>query len=121
MGGIYHSEWLSVPAFRMTNLEGMYRLSKRLTAAMPHLSSAELESIGSTFLPVTVSAADAVTLANVISFRKRLKDVKSAQLGDFNFEPQTSRLLFVPFHAESYFFVDSATKAVTFEKSSVRY
>jgi hypothetical protein len=120
MGGIYHSEWLSVPAFRMTNLEGMYRLSKRLTAAMPHLGSSELESLGDSYLPVSVSAADAVTLANVISFRKRLKDDKKAEFGDLNFDPQTARLLFVPFHAESYFYVDSATKAVTFEKSSVR-
>jgi len=120
MGGIYHSEWLSVPAFRMTNLEGMYRLSKRLTAAMPHLATTELESVGNSFLPVSVSAADAVTLAKVISFRKRLKNDKKAEFGDLKFNPQTARLLFVPFHEESYFFVDSAAKAVTFEKSAVR-
>jgi len=117
MGGIHESEWLTIPAFKIGNLEAMYRLSRRVSAALPKLEFKPLEATDSRFLPVTCGAQRAQDLANIVVFRGRMISNQAVGVNDINFKPQHARLLYVPFHEEHYFFVDSVLKAVTFERS----
>ena len=119
-GGIYDSEWFTVPAFRIDNLEAMYRLSKRVSAALPQLQLIPVEETSSRFLPVTVGASRARDLANVIIFRRRIKNNQQVAMDDITFAPTEARLVYLPFRPEHYFYVDSVLKAVTFEKSIIK-
>ena len=114
-GGIYQSDFLVVPAFRISNFEALYRLSKRISSALPKISLAEIDSTDSRFGSVSVGPGEASSLAEIIIYRERLS--RSASAAPSPFSPQEIFLFYAPFHLENYFFVDSVLNAVTFEKS----
>lgn len=120
-GGIFKSDWLTIPAFRNKHFESMYRLSKRITAALPEINlTTELPVTTASFLPVSVSHGEAQTLARVVIQRRRLKD-SSTLKRDIGFDPKAldCRLIYIPFKPEHYFCVDAVIGSVTFEKSSI--
>ena len=119
-GGIYGSDWFAMPAFKMANLEAMYRLSQRTSAALPKVNLDEIDGTDSTFLPVTVGVDEASILANVIIFRRLLSTTGGRSREKIDFHPDEARLVYLPFHPEHYFYVDSILQAITFEKSLMK-
>ncbi len=119
MGGIYNSEFFVVPAFRLTNFEAAYRLSKRMSAACARLEMAVVDGPDGRFLPVTVGPSEAIILGQAIIYREEISKDARSEPGDVNLQVQQARLFYAPFHLEQYFYVDSAIGAVTVEKSLV--
>ncbi|MEW6015469.1 MAG: hypothetical protein AB1690_09110 [Candidatus Zixiibacteriota bacterium] len=116
-GGIYQSEFLVVPAFRIANFEAMYRLSKRISSALPRIALQEIDNSSSDYGSVNVGPGEASALAEIIIYRERLSRFGPAQSPPPKFIPQEIFLFYAPFHVENYFYVDSVLNAVTFEKS----
>ncbi|MEA3297291.1 MAG: hypothetical protein U9R56_05450, partial [candidate division Zixibacteria bacterium] len=116
-GGLYSSERLVIPAFKMASIEATYRLSKRMSAAMPQLELQPVEKFDSRNIPVTVGLDDAATIADVIIYRAELNRKHDFDGSSPNFVPKEVTLVFAPFHPESYFYVDSVLNSVTFEKN----
>ena len=115
-GGIYRSDKLVIPGFRIPNFEAMFRLTKRISAAVTQLNPEPVEYLDKRFAPVTVSVNEAVTLADVIIHREEMTVDKPTEDVTADFAPQSIELFYAPFHAEHYFYVDSVLGAVTFEK-----
>jgi len=115
-GGIYRSDKLVIPAFKIPNFEAMFRLTKRISAAVTQLDLEPVEYLDKRFSPVTVSVQEAVTLADVIIHREEMTRDKPTEDVSADFAPQRIELFYAPFHPEHYFYVDSALGAVTFEK-----
>ncbi|MFQ5453855.1 MAG: hypothetical protein ACE5D6_06675, partial [Candidatus Zixiibacteriota bacterium] len=118
-GGIYSSDRLVVPAFKMPNFNAMFRLAKRMSSVSPQLELIPLDKMNNRFLPVNISMSEAVMHAEIIIYRelysKQFKSVRDKP----KFMPEEISLFYAPFHPESYFYVDSIMNAVTFEKSLV--
>lgn len=119
-GGLYGADWFTMPAFKMANLESMYRLSQRTSAALPKISLNDIDGTDAKFLPVTVGVDEARMLANVIIFRRLLGTTGGRLREKIDFHPGEARLVFLPFHPEHYFYVDSILHAITFEKSQMK-
>ncbi len=118
-GGIYQSNQLLIPGFRMRNLEAMFRLCKRMSSIAPKLPLGPCEKLAEKHLPVTISAEEAMTLVEVIWKRETVgRDLARSKAAP-PFRPTEISLLFAPFHSEQYFFVDSISGAVTFERGSL--
>ncbi|SYZ72411.1 hypothetical protein TRIP_C20526 [Candidatus Zixiibacteriota bacterium] len=115
-GGIYNSGWLVVPAFKMANFEGMFKLAKRMSSAYPKLEIGEAEDTDGNYHPVSVGLHEALALAEVIIYREKISRDHNAKGGHEVIAPERINLFYMPFHAENYFLVDSVMKAVTFEK-----
>lgn len=118
-GGLHDSAKLVIPAFRCANFEAIYRLTKRLSAALPRYNMSPTEAFDERFEPVTVGVAEAVMLAEVVIGRERMVRTGGGWQRAVTFNPRNITLLFAPFHAENYFYVDSVLRSVTFEKSLV--
>ena len=118
-GGIYESDTLTIPAFKIPNFEAMFRLAKRISTAMPKLELLPLEKQTSRFADVTVSLDDALLMAEVIIQREY---IEKGGAGDFTgaLNPSEISLFYAPFRKEHYFYVDSVLGAVTFEKGLAR-
>ncbi|MDH3892899.1 MAG: hypothetical protein OEV49_17695 [candidate division Zixibacteria bacterium] len=118
-GGLFRSERLVLPGFRIDNFEAMFRLTKRMSAALPRIETVPVDSFDQRCQPVTLGLAEARMFAGIITYRAELDRMVGtlAQKGDF--EVTSADLLFAPFHPESYFYVDSVMGAVTFEKSLI--
>jgi len=118
-GGIYLSDKLVIPAFRMPNFEAMYRLTKRISTALPKIAFSAVENFDTRFLPVALGPGEATALAEVIIYRESIgRDNEHAQKYSA-FQPESISLFYAPFHPENYFYVDSILGAITFEKSLV--
>ncbi|MEW5924801.1 MAG: hypothetical protein AB1746_12525, partial [Candidatus Zixiibacteriota bacterium] len=114
-GGIYDSDTLTIPAFKIPNFEAMFRLAKRISTAIPKLELLPLERQTSHFADVNVSLDDALTTAEVIIQREYINQTGSGKFtGTLN--PDEISLFYAPFRKEHYFYVDSVLGAVTFEK-----
>ena len=120
-GGIYDSDRLVVPAFRMGSTEAMYRLSRRISASMPKMELKSVEQYHDKFKPVDLRFSDALKYADIFIYREQLNRNPefSRKFSKVDFFPDEVGLFYAPFHPESYFFVDSALGAVTFEKASI--
>lgn len=118
-GGIYQSNSILVPGFKMRNLEAMFRLCKRMSSMAPKLSLGKCEKLAEKHLPVTISAEEAMTMVEVIWKREVVGRELGKAKGLAPFSPIAISLLFTPFHSEQYFFVDSISGAVTFERGSL--
>ncbi|HDL04603.1 MAG TPA: hypothetical protein ENH25_10790 [candidate division Zixibacteria bacterium] len=116
-GGIYGSDILAIPAFRIPNFEAMYRLSKRISAACPRLDMMPLEKQGENFAEAALSIEEALTMAEVIAYREFTNRDNNAEYNAGNINPVEVSLFYAPFHKEHYFYVDSVLGAVTFEKN----
>jgi hypothetical protein len=118
-GGIYNSEYLVIPGFKIPNFEAMFRLSKRISTAAPKLELVPVENFDSRFAPVTLGLYEALALTEVIIYREKVgKQIDSAEKREI-FESLDITLFYAPFHPENYFYVDSVLGAITFEKNLV--
>jgi hypothetical protein len=118
-GGIYRSDFLLVPGFKMRNLEAMYRLCKRMSSMAPKLTLSICEKLAPKQLPVTISAEEASTMVELIWRREVVGRDMKRDANSPAFSPTEIALVYAPFHAEDYFFVDSVSGAVTFERGSL--
>jgi len=116
-GGIYNSDQLVIPAFKARNFEAVARLTKRMSAAIVQMELTELESPDSRFRPVSVSLDEALLLAELIIYRQQFSRSLHVKAGESAFIPRQVRLVYLPFHPEHYFYVDSVLNTVTFERS----
>ncbi|MFZ5981865.1 MAG: hypothetical protein ACOYVF_14690 [Candidatus Zixiibacteriota bacterium] len=120
-GGLHRSDRIVVPAFKAANFEALYRLSKRMSAAVGQFKMTQAINFDRRFRPVNLRLSEAVTLANVLIYREQL-DKRAAftnKVERVEFKPTEAGLFFAPFHHENYFYVDSTFNAVTFEKTLV--
>ena len=84
---------------------------------MPQLQLQSLEEFDSRQIPVNIGLENVATMAEVIIYRAEINRNHNFD-GIFpNFTPEEAALVFVPFHPESYFYVDSILNSVTFEKN----
>jgi hypothetical protein len=118
-GGIHESDQLVIPAFRTTAFDGLYRLTRRISAALPSLATEAVSGFSHQFRPASLHPEEARLLAEVIVRRAELNDKPDMSAKGLNFHDATCRLIYLPFHLESYFYVDSLLNSVTFEKKLI--
>jgi len=116
-GGIYDSDSLVIPAFKVPNFEAMYRLAKRISTALPKLELTRLDKQGKRFADVNLDAEEALTMAEIIIYREYISQTKIPAEFDSDIKPAGISLFYAPFRKENYFYVDTTLGAVTFEKS----
>jgi len=116
-GGIYASNRLVIPAFKIQNFEAMYRLAKRISTAYPKLDIIALEKQGGAFADVSLGPEDALTMAEVIIYREYVSRVDDPRNLETTISPEEVSLVYAPFRKEHYFYVDSTLGAITFEKN----
>ncbi len=118
-GGMYRSEWMVIPAFRMPDFEAMFRLAKRMSVAKPQFDLGGLERFDERFRSASLPLSEAKVLANIIIHRRMIES-RSAAIGPDkaidDFHPTDVKLFYVPFAPQSYFYVDTIINAITFEK-----
>jgi hypothetical protein len=118
-GGIYGSDRLVIPGFKLPNFEAMFRLAKRISAAVARIDFEPVEKMDNHFISVSLSLTEALTLAEVIIYRESISKGMNNSYRETEFHPIKASLFYAPFHPESYFYVDSVLGAVTFEKNLV--
>ena len=119
-GGIYQSDSLVVPAFKVNNFDAMYKLCKRMSSALPQFTLKELSKTTNSFKFINLPFNEAVLLAGLFIHKDKYKRSASVKDTDTNsFIPIEKSLFFIPFHPENYFYVDSILNAVTFEKKLI--
>ncbi|MGB5107097.1 MAG: hypothetical protein WBP29_00030 [Candidatus Zixiibacteriota bacterium] len=109
---------LAVPAFRITNFEALYRLTSRLTLALPKIPQSRNGEIEGDVAPANVSLQEALIVCQAALARGELKR-NPAALPNLDFQALKASLLLIPFHAESYFLVDSVLSAITVERRAI--
>ncbi|UCG62425.1 MAG: hypothetical protein JSV52_03835 [Candidatus Zixiibacteriota bacterium] len=119
-GGIHRSDRLIIPAFKSQNFDALFRLTKRMSAAIPQLELESLDKLDDRFLPVTVSPDEATMMTEVIIYRQGFSGERKTASEPAAFVPEDIGLVYVPFHPEHYFYVDSIMNVITFEKSLAR-
>ncbi len=118
-GGIYASEFLVVPGFRVKNFEAFFRLAQRMSTASVKFEFIPAEGFQARFEPVTLSLTEAMTLADIVIYRAETGRRGGTETGMMTFMPSEISLVYLPFHPENYFYVDSVIGAITFEKTLV--
>lgn len=118
-GGIYKSNRLAIPAFRLPNFEAAYRLTQRMSAAINQIDTELIYTYNDRFRPVTLSPSEALLHAEIMIFRARVGKGQAADINEIDFRPASAQIVYLPFHEEAYFLVDSVMNAVTFEKNLV--
>lgn len=118
-GGLHRADRLIVPAFRTSAFEGAYRLARRATTAFPGFDLQPLDDTGAKLQSASLSIAEAVLLAEVMIYRAATDRAGDLAGTKPSLSPSEVALVYLPFHAESYFYVDSTLQAVTFEKRLV--
>ncbi len=113
----YPPEWLMLPAFEMPNVEAAFRLVRRASGA-DLISRGLSDEVPSKLPPVTVSYDEAINLADALLTRAAIE--RQSTLLAAKFMPTAWQLVYLPFHQESYFWVDSLVGAVTVERAAVR-
>jgi len=118
-GGMFASDRLVIPAARIVNFEALYRLAKRMSTASPKLNLTAATRFDRRFRPVEVPLEEALTLADIIIYRDKLNKTSPGAVHRNDFRPDDIALIYIPFHRQNYFYVDSALGAVTVEKNLV--
>lgn len=118
-GGIYRSNRLAIPAFRLPNFEAAFRLTQRMSAAINQIDTALIYTSHDRFRPVTLGPSEAVLHAEIMIYRARVGKLSHVDINEIRFRPSSAQIVYLPFHEEAYFFVDSVLNAVTFEKNLV--
>lgn len=115
LGGLDKNENLLVPAFGSDNFEAVHKVSRRMTVAYGRMETGTVEVLDERYLPVRIGPEDARVLAEMIVSRE-LVDHGHNLPEDLDLQPLTYALIYVPFHQENYFYIDSALNAVTLER-----
>lgn len=106
-----------VPAIGSSNFEAIHRLAKRMSAAQGKLTTEIAESFDERFLPVRIGQTEALAMAEMIVCRELVEHGHKLPDEGIIIEPQSVGLIFVPFHLENYFYVDSVLGAVSLERT----
>lgn len=109
---------LIVPAFRVSNFEAVYRVACRMTSAKRKIPISPEGELKGDLAPANIGVKEALIFAHAVLARGDLKRNPESR-GGISFESKNARLLLVPFHAESYFLVDSVISAVTIERRAI--
>jgi hypothetical protein len=115
LGGLDKSDNLLVPAFGSENFEAVHKAARRLTVAYGRMETGTVEALDDRYLPVRIGPDEARALAEMIVSRE-LVDRGHRLPEDLNLQPLDYGLVYVPFHRENYFYIDSALNAVTLER-----
>jgi len=116
-GGIYHSDRLVIPAFRVKNFEAVYKLAKRMSAASARIDLVPVDQFSPQFESVGLSMTEALTLAEIIIYRAMVARNDSVTPDNTEFNPLDVSLIYIPFQPQSYYYVDTVLGAITFEKA----
>jgi hypothetical protein len=116
-GGIDESDWLVVPAFKVSHFEGLFRLAKRMSTAFTKLDLESVETFSGQHLPVELSLSEAVTFSGVVLYRECLARGIKKRAAEVTVSPLGVRLFYAPFHHENYFYMDSVLGAIAVEKA----
>lgn len=119
LGGPYPSQELVIPAFAIRNFESLYRLSRRVTTAASRLTPSALDRLETIHEPVVVGLHQALTFGEVILQRDLMARRIPSNSAQPVIAPVEARLWYLPFRAESYFWVDSLLGAITFERGAL--
>lgn len=117
LGGLDKREKMFVPAIGASNFEAIHRLARRMSAAQGKMQTEPVESFDERYLPVRVGVAEALALAEMIICRELVDRCYKLPEEDLVLEPQDIGLVFVPFHLENYFYIDSVINAVSLERT----
>ncbi|MFC1475107.1 hypothetical protein ACFLQG_00530 [Candidatus Zixiibacteriota bacterium] len=115
-GGIYSSDRMVIPAFKVANLDAMFKLSKRLSSAFPKMSLVSLDQTDNKYHQVNLPLSEAIIQAEVFIYRDKFAKEVSINHETPPFIPIEAGLFYLPFHPENYFFIDSVINVITFEK-----
>ncbi len=118
-GGIYRSDKVVIPAFRVQNYNAIFKLSKRMSAAFPQFSFENIITMDKQYASVDLPLNEAQVLTDVFVTTDQYKKNISHKKTDNHFQFDAITLFYAPFHLESYFYVDSVLQAVTFEKNLI--
>ncbi len=113
------SDRLIVPGFQMANFDALRRCSQRITAIGQSLMTKPVIKYNHLFLPVTVGLSEAELLSEAVLYCSQISKNPNVTADDFDIEPDAVSLFYMPFQAQSYFYVDSLNGDVTFEKNAV--
>lgn len=118
-GGIYRSDKVVIPAFKVQNYNALFKLSKRMSAAFPQLNFETLTKMNKLYTPVNLPLNEAVALTELFITKDQFNKNISYKNLPKKFQFDEISLFYAPFHLESYFYVDSVLQAVTFEKNLI--
>jgi predicted RNA-binding Zn-ribbon protein involved in translation (DUF1610 family) len=119
-GGIHKSDWMAVPGFKVPNFEALYRLAKRMSAAQFHMQLETVDEWDRRCRPIDMSLTQAAAFAGVVLYRESAS--KGVRPGGEHpvVQPLEARVCYIPFHLESYFYVDSILNAVSVERALIK-
>jgi predicted RNA-binding Zn-ribbon protein involved in translation (DUF1610 family) len=119
-GGIHGSDRLLIPAFKTRNFDAILRLAKRMSSAISQMELKAVEKLDNRYRSVGVSLDEALLMSEILIYHQGFSRPGSAAPVEENFIPEDIQLVYVPFHPEHYFYVDSVMNTLTFEKSLAR-
>jgi hypothetical protein len=117
-GGFQRCDSLLIPAMGTKNLDALHKLTKRMSTAQGKMPTKAVESLDERFLPVRIGLTEALALAEIIISRELL-DKGLGLPNSLDLKPTSVGLVYIPFHLEIYFYVDSVLNAVSMEKALV--
>ncbi len=119
LGGADQCRALMIPAIKSGNYESLHKLSRRMTTAQSRFATEVVEVMDDRYLPVQIGPDEARAMAEVIICRELIDHGLALPEKDLEIVPTEIGLVYVPFHSESYFYVDSTLNAVSFERALV--
>ncbi len=111
------SNRLLVPGFRTSNFEAFYRLCRRITGSFSNLPLKSVDSYSERFLQVDYGLMEALAMGEMFLYREAVVKDPSIGAGRVRLNPSRVGLVYVPFQARNYFYVDLINGDITFEKS----
>lgn len=109
-----------VPAFRISNAEAMFRLSRRVSRVFGRLSFGSSIGAASRLAPCGVTPGEAVAIDQIITFREQIEANPRALFQPAANANRPTELLFIPFRPRDYFWVDSVIDSISFERALLR-
>ncbi len=111
---------LIVPAFTLGNFESLYRLSSRITTASAITQPEPLAQWPTKFAPVTVGTTQACAWAAAVLARATAGKDDSLSAASLGLAADRLSLMFAPFRADGYFYVDDGLGVITFERAAMK-
>jgi|GEM_PF-530065 len=119
LGGLDRCDKMLVPAVGANNFEALHKLTRRISAAQSRVPTGVVESLDERFLPVRIGPGEALALAEMIVCRELVDKGHKLPDDGLALRPTEIGLVYIPFHLENYFYVDSVLNVVGVEKTLV--
>lgn len=116
LGTMHPPDKLFIPALKNSNFEATNRLAKRMTAAHTKLTTTRTKILDERFLPVAISQEEARAHAELLICREMMEMGNQSTEVEVDLKTIDSGLVYIPFHLENYFYVDSVLNAVSMER-----